>query len=103
MSGALSWQETIRAIVVEELERAEERRKAVVEPVEAKAAGVADNDVMSADEAALFLGVDRKTVYGYARRGEIPHRQIGRRMLFSRSALVSWLSVCKAASNRKGR
>ena len=101
MSGALSWQETIRAIVVEELERAEERRKAVAaEPV---AAGVADNDVMSADEAALFLGVDRKTVYGYARRGEIPHRQIGRRMLFSRSALVSWLSVCKAASNRKGR
>ena len=105
MSGALSWQETIRAIVVEELERAEERRRSVaVELVaEAKAPGVADNDVMSADEAALFLGVDRKTVYGYARRGEIPHRQIGRRMLFSRSALVSWLSECKAASNRKGR
>lgn len=98
-----SWQETIRAIVVEELERMEERTKSLLVAAPAKAAGVADNDVMSADEAAVFLGLDRKTVYGYARRGEIPHQQIGRRILFSRSALVSWLSVCKAASNRKGR
>lgn len=106
MSPDASWQETIRAIVAEELERIEERRnaRAVAAPTTpTSVAQVPDGDVMSADEAAVFLGLDRKTVYGYARRGEIPHRQVGRRILLSRSALVAWLSACKAASNRKGR
>jgi excisionase family DNA binding protein len=55
-------------------------------------------EVMDADELATFLGVDRKTVYDYAGRGEIPHRRLGKRLLFSRSAIVSWLGSCKAAS-----
>lgn len=57
-----------------------------------------DPEVMDADEVAAFLGVDRKTVYDYAGRGEIPHRRLGKRLLFSRSAIVSWLGSCKAAS-----
>jgi excisionase family DNA binding protein len=57
-----------------------------------------DPEVMDADELAAFLGVDRKTVYDYAGRGEIPHRRLGKRLLFSRSAIVSWLGACKAAS-----
>ena len=57
-----------------------------------------DPEVMDADEMAVFLGVDRKTVYDYAGRGEIPHRRLGKRLLFSRSAIVSWLGSCKAAS-----
>jgi excisionase family DNA binding protein len=57
-----------------------------------------DPEVMDADELATFLGVDRKTVYDYAGRGEIPHRRLGKRLLFSRSAIVSWLGSCKAAS-----
>lgn len=61
-----------------------------------------DPEVMDADEVAAFLGVDRNTVYDYAGRGEIPHRRLGKRLLFSRSALVSWLGSCKAASTRKG-
>ncbi len=61
-----------------------------------------DTEVMDADEVAAFLGVDRNTVYDYAGRGEIPHRRLGKRLLFSRSALVSWLGSCKAASTRKG-
>jgi excisionase family DNA binding protein len=61
-----------------------------------------DPEVMDADEVAVFLGVDRNTVYDYAGRGEIPHRRLGKRLLFSRSALVSWLGSCKAASTRKG-
>jgi excisionase family DNA binding protein len=57
-----------------------------------------DPEVMDADELATFLGVDRKTVYDYAGRGEIPHRRLGKRLLFSRTAIVSWLGACKAAS-----
>lgn len=62
-----------------------------------------DRDVMTADEVAAFLGVDRNTVYDYAGRGVIPHQRLGKRILFRRGALVSWLDAsCKATSTRKG-
>jgi len=64
----------------------------------------ATSDVMNADEVAAFLGVDRTTVYDFAGRGVIPHQRLGKRLLFRRGALVSWLdsSLCKATSTRKG-
>ena len=58
--------------------------------------------VMSADDVAAFLGVDRNTVYEYAGRGTIPCRRLGKRLLFHKPALVAWLDPCKAASTRKG-
>jgi excisionase family DNA binding protein len=62
-----------------------------------------DREVMTADEVAAFLGVDRNTVYDYAGRGVIPHQRLGKRILFRRGALVSWLDTsCKATSTRKG-
>jgi len=68
------------------------------------APAVEPSDVMTADEAAVFLGLDRNTVYDYAGRGIIPHQRLGKRMLFRRGTLVSWLdaSLCKATSTRKG-
>jgi excisionase family DNA binding protein len=62
------------------------------------------SDVLKADEAAAFLGVDRNTVYDYAGRGVIPHQRLGKRLIFRRGALVAWLdsSLCKATSTRKG-
>ena len=39
-----------------------------------------DREVMSAEQAAAFLGVERKTVYEYAGRGVIPHRRLGKRL-----------------------
>lgn len=62
------------------------------------------SDVLTADEAAAFLGVDRNTVYDYAGRGVIPHQRLGKRLIFRRGALVVWLdsSLCKATSTRKG-
>jgi excisionase family DNA binding protein len=57
-------------------------------------------EVVGADEVALWLGVDRKTVYNAAARGEIPHRRLGKRLLFSRTALVSWLA-CEGGARRK--
>jgi excisionase family DNA binding protein len=66
-------------------------------------AGKPESDVMTADEVAAFLGVDRNTVYDYAGRGVIPHQRLGKRILFRRGALVSWLDAsCKATSTRKG-
>ena len=58
---------------------------------------------MNADEVAAFLGVDRTTVYDFAGRGVIPHQRLGKRLLFRRGALVTWLdsSLCKVTSARK--
>jgi len=61
-----------------------------------------DREVMTADEVAAFLGVDRNTVYDYAGRGVIPHQRLGKRILFRRGALRSWLDSCRATSTRKG-
>jgi excisionase family DNA binding protein len=59
-----------------------------------------DREVMDADDVAAFLGVDRKTVYEYASRGVIPCRRLGKRILFSRTALVLWLGgECSKASS----
>ncbi len=57
-------------------------------------------DVLTADEVAEILRVDRKTVYDAAGRGEIPHRRLGKRLVFGRSALLDWLS-CKGSSEGK--
>jgi excisionase family DNA binding protein len=62
----------------------------------------AERECMKADELAKFLGVNRKTVYAYALRGAIPHRRMGRRIVFSRSQVVSWLGHCDMGAVRKG-
>ncbi len=54
-------------------------------------------DVMNADEVAALLRVDRRTVYDAAGRGHMPHRRLGKRLVFSRAALLDWLA-CKSAS-----
>ncbi len=48
-------------------------------------------DIMTADDVADFLRLDRKTVYTAAARGDIPCRRLGRRLLFLRRALEDWL------------
>ncbi len=51
----------------------------------------AHGDAITADEAATMLGVSRWSLYAAANRREVPHRRLGRRMLFSRRALLLWL------------
>jgi excisionase family DNA binding protein len=60
------------------------------------------SEIMTADDVAEFLGVDRNSVYEYAGRGAIPHQRLGKRILFRRGAILSWLEGCKATSTRKG-
>lgn len=83
-------EQEIRRIVADELRRPSRRDSSL------------ELEVLTAEDAAAFLGVDRNTVYDYANRGQIPHRRLGRRLLFSRSALIVWLDSCKSASNRRG-
>lgn len=51
-----------------------------------------EQDAMAALEASQFLGVSRQALYEAAGRQEVPHRRIGKRYVFSRRALVRWLS-----------
>lgn len=79
----------IRRLVLEEIERALDAYECA-------------DATLSAEAAARFLGVDRKTVYEYANRGVIPHRRLGKRLLFSRAALVSWLDHASLRRPGKG-
>jgi site-specific recombinase XerD len=45
--------------------------------------------VVTADEVAAFLGVDRKTVDEATCPAELAHRRIGKRLLFSRAATAT--------------
>ena len=49
-------------------------------------------DVLTVEQVAALLGLGRNTVYEAAGRGEIPHRRVGRRLLFSRTAVLEWLA-----------
>ena len=48
-------------------------------------------EVLCADQVAMWLGVNRKTVYNSAARGKLPCQRLGKRLLFSRNAISAWL------------
>ncbi len=45
---------------------------------------------LSVKEAAEFLRVSPRTVYGWVSQRALPHRKAGRRVLFLKSELVEW-------------
>jgi excisionase family DNA binding protein len=47
--------------------------------------------VMTAKEVADLLRVNIKSIYEAARNNAIPCRRMGRRLLFSRRAIMAWL------------
>ena len=47
--------------------------------------------ILTADQVADLLGVNRKTIYEAASRGDIPHRRLGRRLIFERGVVLRWL------------
>ena len=75
------------------------------DPANDNAPSLAEREVMSVEECAAFLGVDRKTVYDYAARGVLPCARLGKRILFSRQMLVLWLggACSKGPSNGDSR
>lgn len=66
-----------------------------------------DIETYTADELAERLGVNRKTIYEAAQRGDIPHRRLGRRLIFERGAVLAWLrqtsTVSEPLRGRDGR
>ncbi len=50
------------------------------------------DEVMTPDEAALFLKVSKKTVLRQARLGELPAGKVGRAWRFRRSELLDFLT-----------
>ncbi len=54
--------------------------------------GAGDPDVMTVDEVAELLRVNRKTVYELVRQGLIPVRRVGRSLRASRETVLRWLS-----------
>lgn len=60
------------------------------------------DDILKVADVAELLGVDRKTVYAAVRRREIPYKRLGRKLLFSQSALLEWwTSQGRVVSERK--
>lgn len=55
------------------------------------AAPKSDPEVLTVPQAAKLLGLGIHTVYEAANRNEIPHRRVGRRIIFSRDAILAWL------------
>lgn len=49
-------------------------------------------EVITVDEAARWLRVNRKTIYDAAQRGDLPSARLGRRVLLSRTAVEAWLT-----------
>ncbi|WP_277680027.1 helix-turn-helix domain-containing protein [Gracilibacillus dipsosauri] len=48
-------------------------------------------DQMTAQQTADYLGVCLDTVYRMARKKEIPHYKIRRRVYFSKTAIDDWI------------
>lgn len=46
--------------------------------------------IMTAEEAAEYLGINTNTVYTWARAGRIPVRRVGSKVFFSRAELEAW-------------
>jgi excisionase family DNA binding protein len=53
---------------------------------------------VSVEEAAQLLGLGRSAAYEAARRGELPVRRVGRRLLVPVPAFLEWLGASPAAA-----
>jgi len=53
---------------------------------------------LSVEETASLLGLGRSAAYEAARRGELPSRRLGRRVIVPVPALLNWLGIESAAT-----
>lgn len=56
------------------------------------------SETIGAGQAAELLGVSEWSVYELARRRELPHVRVGRRVLFRRATLLDWMDAREQAS-----
>jgi hypothetical protein len=67
-------------------------------PLESPLAALHGRITVSVEEAGRFLGLGRSAAYEAARRGQLPTRRIGRRLLVPVPALLDWLGVTPVAA-----
>lgn len=68
---------------------------------EGSSADVTTLDVLTVDELAALLRLDRKSAYAAIARGEIPGvRRIGRALRASRTAVLQWLAEGQGRASR---
>ena len=48
--------------------------------------------VLTVDQVAELLDLDRKTVYTAVANGELPSRRLGRRILIPTTSFLTWLT-----------
>jgi excisionase family DNA binding protein len=65
----------------------------------------AQADILTVDEVASFLRVNRNTVYDLFRSGEIPGgRNMGKRLIrFSRKAVLEWVATGNGPVSQSSR
>lgn len=56
-----------------------------------------DRITLTVEEVAGLLGLGRTAAYEAARRGEIPSRRLGRRVIVPVPALLDWLGMTTSA------
>ena len=54
--------------------------------------------ILSAEQAAQFIGVSLPTLYGLTSARKIPHNKRGKRLYFDRQELISWIREGKRKS-----
>ena len=52
---------------------------------------------LSVEEIAVYLGVQRDTVYKWKRLKGMPHHKVGRLVKFQKAAIEKWVKSGKAA------
>jgi len=62
-----------------------------------------ESPILTIDELAALLRLNRKTVYELARNGEIPVRRVGRSLRAHRDTVLKWLSESQVPVSRKRR
>lgn len=48
-------------------------------------------DVLTIDEASIFLGISKSTLWKYTSQNKIPHYKSGKRLYFKKSELEEWM------------
>ncbi len=64
---------------------------------------MAEEEILTAEQAALLLKVSRKTLYRLAAKGEVRGRKVGRQWRFRERDLLQHLSGRPAALNKDER
>ena len=54
-------------------------------------------EILEAEQVADLLKIKVRALYVHVERNRIPHRRLGRRIIFSRAAIEAWLAGKDAA------